>query len=311
VKVRLLLDAVGCLFSSRGFANPIRKAGGEVHRFMPVLPFQSRSSANLRNHRKIAVFDRRVAILSGHNLASEYMGRAPLKRRWRDLGAVIEGPAVELLNSIFVADWCYASGQPPEALRGARNPPPPARLGAGELQVVASGPDVAGEPLYEGILSFLQEAERSIWIITPYFIPDEVLFRSLLIKAHTGREVKLVVPARSNHRIADYARRYYLRELQKAGAQILLYRPGMMHGKAMIVDDRIGLLGSANFDLRSLFVNFEVGVFAYSEPEVRALRAWAQGLIDHSTLMAAERSPRRRILGNLAEDVSRLFAPML
>ncbi len=311
VKVRLLLDAVGCFLSSRRFADPIREAGGEVHRFMPVLPFQSRGSANLRNHRKIAVFDRKVAILSGHNIALEYMGPSPLKRRWRDLGAVIEGPVVELLNSIFWADWCYASGQAPEAARGGRGAaaaPPP---GAGELQVVASGPDVAGEPLYEGILSFLQEAERRIWIVTPYFIPDEVLFRSLLIKAHTGREVKLIVPARSNHRVADFARRYYLRELQKAGAEVLLFRPGMMHGKAMIVDDRVGLLGSANFDMRSLLVNFEVGVFVYSEPEVAAMRAWAQELIDHSTLMAAERSPRRRVLGNLAEDLSRLFAPML
>jgi len=311
VKVRLLLDAVGCFLSSRGFANPIREAGGEVYRFMPVLPFQSRGSANLRNHRKIAVFDRRAAILGGHNLADEYMGPSPLKRRWRDLGVVVEGPAVELLNSIFVADWCYASGQPPETFRGSRAAPLPAQAGAGELQVVASGPDATGEPLYDGILSFLQEAERRIWIITPYFIPDEVLFRSLLIKAHTGREVTLVVPARSNHRIADFARRFYLRELQKAGAQVMLYRPGMMHAKAMIVDDRVGLLGSANFDLRSLFVNFEVGVFVYSQPEVDAMRAWAHDLINHSTVMAAERSPRRRLLGNLAEDLSRLFAPLL
>jgi len=311
VRVRLLLDAVGCFLSSRGFTDPIRAAGGEVHRFMPVLPFQSRGSANLRNHRKIAVFDRQTAILGGHNLASEYMGPAPLKRCWRDLGAVIEGPAVELLNSIFVADWCYASGRSPDSVRGGRGAPAQVQPGTGELQVVVSGPDVAGEPLYEGILTFIQEAERRVWIITPYFIPDEVLFRSLLIKAHTGREVKLIVPARSNHRIADFARRYYLRELQKAGAEILCYRPGMMHAKAMIVDDRVGLLGSANFDLRSLFVNFEVGLFVYTEPEVAALRAWAQELVDASAAMPAERPARRRILGNIAEDVSRLLAPML
>jgi cardiolipin synthase len=179
------------------------------------------------------------------------------------------------------------------------------------LQVVASGPDVAGDALYDGILSFIQEAKRRIWIITPYFIPDEVLFRSLLVKARTGHEVKLVVPARSNHPIADHARRYYLRELQKAGAQVLLFQPGMMHSKGMIVDDRIGLLGSANFDLRSLFVNFEIGVFVYSEPEVRAMRAWAQELIVHCKPLTAAKSSRRRLLGNIAEDLSRLLAPML
>ena len=311
VKVRLLLDAVGCLLSSRGFVDPLRKAGGEVQRFMPVLMLQWRGSANLRNHRKIAVFDQQRVILGGHNLAREYMGPRALKRHRRDFGAGIEGPAVELLNEIFLADWRYASGQSVAALHLEHDAPVIERRGVCELQVVASGPDVAGDALYDGILSFIQEAKRRIWIITPYFIPDEVLFRSLLVKARTGHEVKLVVPARSNHPIADHARRYYLRELQKAGAQVLLFQPGMMHSKGMIVDDRIGLLGSANFDLRSLFVNFEIGVFVYSEPEVRAMRAWAQELIVHCKPLTAAKSARRRLLGNIAEDLSRLFAPLL
>jgi cardiolipin synthase len=310
VKVRLLLDAVGCVFSSRGFVNPVRRAGGEVQRFMPVLPFQWRGSANLRNHRKIAVFDHQCAVFGGHNLAVEYMGPTPAATRWRDFGAVIEGPAVELLNEVFLADWCYASGQSIDTLHKEGGAPEIDPRGACELQVVASGPDVTGDPLYEGILSFIQEAERRIWILTPYFIPDEVIFRSLLVKARTGREIKLVVPARSNHPIADHARRYYLRELQRAGVEVLLYRPGMMHSKGMIIDDRIGLVGSANFDLRSLFVNFEIGVFVYSEPEVRAMRAWAEELIGHSWPMKAD-PPRRRLLGNVAEDLSRLFAPLL
>jgi len=311
VKVRLLLDAIGCLFTSRGFVRPLREAGGEVCRFMPVLPLQWRGSANLRNHRKIAVFDHHTAILGGHNLAGEYMGPTPLKKRWRDFGAVIEGPTVELLNEIFLADWCYASGQPIDRLHAEAGAAEYEARGACELQVVASGPDVAGDPLYEGILSFLQEAGRRIWIITPYFIPDEVLFRTLLVKARTGREVKLILPAKSNHPIADHARRFYLRELQQAGVEVLLVQPGMMHSKGMIVDDRVGLLGSANFDLRSLFVNFEVGVFVYSAPEVQAMRAWAQDLIAHSAPLSAARLARRRLLGNIAEDLSRLFAPLL
>jgi cardiolipin synthase len=310
VKVRLLLDAVGCLMSSRGFVGPLRRAGGEVQRFMPVLPLQWRGSANLRNHRKIAVFDHRSAIMGGHNLAREYMGPVAATERWRDFGMVVEGPAVELLNEVFLADWCYASGQSSDALHLAGGAPELDARGSGELQIVASGPDVPGDPLYEGIISFIQEAKQRIWIITPYFIPDEVIFRSLLVKARTGHEVKLVVPARSNHPVADYARRYYVRELQKAGVEVLLYQPGMMHSKGMIVDGHVGLLGSANFDMRSLFVNFEIGVFVYSEPEVRAMRAWAEELIGHSRPMAVEQ-PRRRLPRNLAEDLSRLFAPML
>ncbi|OIR13425.1 major cardiolipin synthase ClsA [mine drainage metagenome] len=312
VQVRLLLDAVGCLISSHGFCDPLREAGGEVRRFMPVLPFFStRGSANLRNHRKIAVFDQRHAIVGGHNIAREYMGPGHYRKRWKDFGAEIHGPAAALLNEVFLADWSFASGQPVERLR--ENLPPLPREPAGEsaLQVVASGPDIVGDPLYEAILSLIQEAERSIWIVTPYFIPDEVLLRSLIVKARAGREVVLIIPARSNHPVTDFARRHYLRELQSAGAHIRLYGPGMMHSKAMIVDDRYGMLGSANFDLRSLFVNFEIGVMVYSEADARAMKQWALQLLSRCQAPAVRQTRRARVFGNVAEELSRLLAPLL
>jgi len=312
VKVCLLLDAVGCLFSSRGFVDPVRKAGGEVRRFMPVLPFLSRRhSANLRNHRKLAIFDQEAAFIGGHNLAREYMGPTPYRKRWRDFGAIVTGPAATLLNDVFLADWAFASGRPPDQIPEPAPPPAMVPAGLSELQVVASGPDMAGDPLYESIISMIQEAERSIWIVTPYFIPDEVLLRSLIVKARAGRDVTLIVPEHSNHSVTDFARRYYVRELQRAGARVLLFGPGMMHSKGIIVDDRIGLIGSANFDLRSLFVNFEIGMFVYSEPDVRGMRAWAEELMSHSRKPKPEREQRHRIIGNLVEELSRLLAPLL
>jgi cardiolipin synthase A/B len=311
VKVRLLLDAVGCLFSSRGFVDPIRQAGGEVQRFMPVLPFATlRRSANLRNHRKVAVFDEHTAIIGGHNLAMEYMGAKPFRKRFRDFGAVIAGPAVRMVNEIFLADWSFASGKPIQALR-EETPGHAPRGGQSELQVVASGPDIAGDPLYEGIVSMIQEAERSIWIVTPYFIPDEVLLRSLMVKARAGRDVTLIVPAHSNHPVTDFARRYYVRELQRAGGRVRLFAPGMMHSKGVIVDDRIGLLGSANFDLRSLFVNFEIGMIVYSASDVKAMKAWAEELMEHCHPPKKERARGTRIFGDVAEELSRLLAPLL
>ncbi len=312
VKVRLLLDAVGCVLSSRGFVDPLRAAGGEVRRFMPVLPFFShRHSANLRNHRKIAIFDQRTAILGGHNLAREYMGPGSYRKRWRDFGAVVQGPAAMLLYEVCLADWAFASGQSLEGLYQELRPEATRRAGTCELQVVPSGPDISGDALYESIISMIQEAERSIWIVTPYFIPDEVLLRSLIVKARAGCDVTLVLPAHSNHPITDFARRYYVRELQRAGARVLLFGPGMMHSKGLIVDDRIGLIGSANFDLRSLFVNFEIGLLVYSEPEVRAMRAWAEELMQHSQKPKPERPSRGRLLGNVVEELSRLLAPLL
>jgi len=311
VKVRLLLDALGCLISSTYFVEPLRKAGGEVGRFMPVLPFGSRTSANLRIHRKIAVFDHNLAMIGGRNLAKDYMGPLPYRKRWRDLGAVIEGPAAALLDQVFIADWCFATRQSEAKLRAEIPDHVVEPRGPSELQVVASGPDVPGDPLYEGIIAMIQEAEKSILIVTPYFIPDEVLLRSLMVKARAGRDVVLVLPARSNHPLTDFARRYYTRELTRAGARVMLYGQHMLHAKTVIVDDRVALIGSANFDLRSLFVNFEIGVFAHSEPDVRALREWARELMAQCRPATASSDGRRRLLGNLAEDLSRLLAPLL
>ncbi len=310
VKVRLLLDAVGCMFVRWWYHAPLRAAGGEVVKFMRVLPFTSRGSANLRNHRKIAVFDHTTAIVGGHNLAFDYMGAAPFKKRWRDVGALIEGPAATLLNEVFIADWCFASRQSPETVRPGVTVEPSSARGPAELQVVASGPDVPGDPLYEGIISMIQEAEQSIWIVTPYFIPDDVLLRSLIVKARAGREVVLIVPEHSNHPVTDFARRHYVRELCLAGGRVLLFQPGMMHSKAVIVDDQIGLLGSANFDLRSLFVNFEIGVFVHSKAEALAMKAWARAQTESCREFVNRKRPHRLWTGML-EDFSRLLAPLL
>lgn len=311
IRVRLLLDSVGSMFSRGMFVNPIRNAGGKVGKFMPVLPFTSRGSANLRNHRKIAVFDHCTAIVGGHNLAREYMGPAHFGRRWQDFGAIIGGPAAALLNEVFIADWCFATRDSADDLH-AEIPPDCVTepQGSSELQVVASGPDVPGDPLYEGIIAMIQEANHSIWIVTPYFIPDDVLLRSLIVKARSGKEVTLITPRASNHPVADFARRHYIRELQRAGGNVLLFGHGMLHSKAMIIDETVGLFGSANFDLRSLFVNFEIGVMVHSPVDVMAMKTWAMNLAARCHPPKLERK-RHHVLGNVVEDLSRLLAPLL
>jgi cardiolipin synthase A/B len=310
VKVRLLLDALGCFPTSGRFCDPLRKAGGEVVKFMPVIPLQTRGSANLRNHRKIAVIDHRIATVGGRNIALEYMGPTPHRGRWRDLGAVIEGPAVRQIEEVFLADWAFASGQPLDELHRELPAEWPQTAGKADLQVVASGPDVAGDPLYEGILSLVQQAQRSVWIVTPYFIPDEVLQRSLMVQARAGLDVRIVVPARSNHYITDLARRHHLRELQKAGVKVLLYQPGMNHAKLLLVDGETALFGSANMDLRSLFVNFEIGLVSYSPAEAQAVRTWTEEVFALSRPMS-ERQRARRFFPAMGEEIARLLAPLL
>jgi cardiolipin synthase A/B len=310
VKVRLLLDALGCFPSKGRFCDPLREAGGEVVSFMPMLPLQTRGSANLRNHRKIAVFDHRIAALGGRNLAIEYMGPTALRRRWRDFGATIEGPAVGLLNEIFIADWAFASGQPIARLHAELPVGSPAVAGSSELQIVASGPDVAGDALYEGILSLVQQAERSIWIVTPYFIPDEVLLRSLMVQARAGIDVRLVVPARSNHPITDLARKHALRELQQAGVHVLLYGPGINHAKVILVDESAGVWGSANMDLRSLFVNFEVAAVTYSATDAAIISRWMREVFAQTKPLPA-RSKEPGLFPAMGEQLGRLIAPLL
>jgi cardiolipin synthase A/B len=172
---------------------------------------------------------------------------------------------------------------------------------------VASGPDVEGDPLYEALVSVIFAARRRFWVVTPYFVPDELLTRALDLAGRRGVDVRLVVPARSNHLSADLARGSYLRQVHDAGGHVLLFEPVMLHAKAVLVDDDLAVIGSANMDMRSLFLNYEVAVFLYSRAQVEATAAWMRALMDECKLGLPARSRTRE----LAENVVRLLAPLL
>jgi cardiolipin synthase len=304
IEVRLLIDSVGSWRLRRRFVAPLIEAGGRVAFFMPVLHLPFRGRTNLRNHRKIVVVDNRRAIIGGMNLSGDYMGPTPDSKRWRDLSLFIAGPAVADLAELFRSDWKFATGEElgpvprPEAVaRGFDDCP---------AQVVASGPDVAGDPLYESLLSLLFTANRRIWVVTPYFVPDEMLARGLELAARRGVDVRLIVPRHSNHRSADLARIGFLREIQNAGGRVLLYEPGMLHAKAVLVDD-VAVVGSANMDMRSLFLNYEVALFLYCDSQVEEIAEWVRSLMAEATLGL----PSQGWTAELAENVVRLLAPLL
>lgn len=310
VEVRLLLDAIGSWGKKTLYMLDLEAAGGKIERFMPVFPFAFPGATNLRNHRKIAIFDKASAIVGGRNIGREYMGPTPSKGRWTDFGVSISGPAVSALNTIFEEDWAFASRK-----RGYKPQPQPSIApfagGGSIIEIMASGPDTPGDPFYEKVLASIQEAEKSITIVTPYFIPDEVLLRSLTVKARTGKNVTIIVPRRSNHRITDLARKHYLRDLNEAGANILAYEREMMHGKAMLIDETMAMTGSANMDLRSLFVNYEVAAFFYSPKDIQEVKNWIIDVTSRCTAITEqELAPQRRLKG-LVEDLSRLLAPLL
>jgi cardiolipin synthase len=305
VTVRLLLDSVGSWRVNRRFLAPLTDAGAHVAFFMPVIHIPFRGRANLRNHRKIVVIDNRRAMIGGMNMSGEYMGPAPDPKRWRDLSHVLTGPAVFELATLFRSDWKFATG---EDLGPVDAGEPTAAPGSvdGPAQVVASGPDVAGDPLYETLLSTLFTATRRIWVVTPYFVPDEMLARALELAARRGVDVCLIVPHRSNHMSADLARTGFLRQLHNAGARVLLFGGVMLHAKAVIIDE-IAMIGSANMDMRSLFLNYEVALFLYGPTQVDETACWARALMAESRVGLP--SPGR--IAQLLENVVRLLSPLL
>ncbi|HEX4423248.1 MAG TPA: phospholipase D-like domain-containing protein, partial [Kofleriaceae bacterium] len=299
LEVRLLIDAMFKRHANRAALRSLTRAGGKVAWFMPLwhVPFRSRS--NLRLHRKIIVVDGTTAIVGGMNLAHEYMGPEPSARRWRDLSTRIVGPAVDDLDLVFRADWAFAVRE--------QLPAPPRSAAAGEsiIQVVGSGPDVATDLIYDALLTAVFEARHRLWIATPYFVPDEALARALVLAVRRGVDVRIVVPARSNHLSADYAGASYLRQIAAVGGAICCYQPGMLHAKAILIDDRLGVVGSANFDMRSLLLNYEISLFFTSPTEIDGVRSWFDALWP----ACGDLAPAGRARA-LIESMARLIGPL-
>ena len=310
IKVRLLLDSLGCWSTTRSSRRRIRAAGGEVAMFMPVLPIQPHGSANLRNHRKLAIFDNSLAISGGQNIDNRFIGPHPHPDRFVDFNVVTQGPAVAHLTRTFLSDWAFASKQAPSEFRDALRYIPK-QSGDSTIKVVVSGPDVQSDPLWEQILRIIQEFKQNLTIITPYFIPDEVLFHSLIVKAHTGRQIRLIMPLRSNHPVTDIARYHYLRPLNAAGVEILFYTPRMLHGKLILADDKVALVGSANVDMRSLFVNFEIALVHYSSSDIAALTQWSNAIIEDCIPYAEAIKDKNVMPSRFLQRLVHLTAPLL
>lgn len=299
LEVRLLIDDLLRIHAPHGKLRELVAAGARVERFMPLVHIPFRGHGNLRNHRKIAIFDGARAIVGGMNLGHEYMGPKPDPERWRDLSLVVEGEAVSELDAIVRADWQFACG---ERLGAA----PKAPAAAIPVEVVPSGPDAETDPIYDADLTAIYRAEKRIWIATPYFVPDEALLRSLVIAARRGVDVRVVTPQRSNHLLSDYASGSCLRDLAAAGVSIRRYAR-MLHAKTLLVDESLAVVGSANFDMRSLFLNYEIALFLSGEAEVARLFRWFEDTFVDATFGPPKAGPVRAAL----DDVARLIAPQL
>ncbi len=320
VQVRLLLDGLGCLWSSRSFVQPLRDAGGRVGRFMPVLPLQYKWSANLRNHRKIVVIDHATAMVGGMNLTTRFMGPSFRPERYIDASVFLCGSAVEDIETIFYDDWNYATDEgvddTPE-LNGCfceyaplihTHDVPDSLMSGCTIQVIPSGPDVPEDTFHDALLTAIMEARERIWMVTPYFVPDDSLLKALALKARMGCDVRILVPMRSNHPMADLARGPALREICAAGATLYAYPRVMVHAKAMVFDSSLAITGSPNLDMRSIYLNFEIALFHYSPVDIERTETFIRELQRASHFMQPDMVSRSRAW---AENFCRLLSPLL
>ena len=299
VKVRLNLDRLGSLKRPRAALKELQSAGGEVRYFSPFIHPPDNGHMNLRNHRKLVVADRRLVWSGGRNIGTHYLG--PTENTWTDLSFRVSGPAVQPFIDVFASDWDVTGKTAAEDMIGQCK-----FTGDATLQVVPSGPDEPGDTLYLALMNLIHRARGRVWISTPYFVPTEPLQLALTTAVRNGLDVRVMVPERSNQPTTDFARGPFLRDLQEAGATILRHQGGMLHAKAGLIDDT-GWVGSANFDVRSLLLNFEIAMFCHDADSNTALETWFQTQFDNCERgVASARLPRR-----VVEGVFRLGAPVL
>jgi cardiolipin synthase A/B len=310
VEIRFLYDAVGSWRLSKTFVQELRAVGAEVVAFFPVrLPFFNHK-INFRNHRKIIVIDGETGFVGGLNIGDEYLGKHPAFGFWRDTHLYVRGEAVRNLQAIFLQDWYYMTG----TFISEQNyfpAVPVVKEGNGAVQMVASSPDDQWEVIKNLFFSMIVSAKRSIWIASPYFIPDEDILSAIKVAALGGIDVKLLVPNRPDKRIVFYASHSYFPELLQAGVKIYEYQSGFMHSKLIIVDHELASIGTANMDMRSFHLNFEVNAFLYRTESTIQLVADYIDDLENSVEIMWDTFKKRHIIMRVIESTSRLLSPLL
>ncbi len=310
VKVRLLLDAVGCWRLREGFVRPLRGAGVQVAFFTPLHQLRVRKlwSLHLRNHRKIAVIDGRIAFMGSQNIGDEYRGRAHDRTPWHDAHLRICGPTSTLLQQVFAEDWYFAAR---ERLDHDVYFPVQEAAGSSRVQILPTGPDQPTSILGQVLFAVVASARESLRIVTPYFVPDAAVRWALMHACYRGVRVRLVLPTRSDSALALWAARSFYSELVAAGVEIVEYDAGVLHAKIITVDDRYALLGSANMDARSFRLNFEVTSLLYDHAVAGALTHVIDAYCDGGRRIMPHDVWSKGALRQLGEGVARLFAPLL
>ncbi|TMU83755.1 cardiolipin synthase [Bacillus sp. BHET2] len=310
VKIRVLYDEMGSRRTRRGFFKELLAAGGEVEVFFPSkIPFVN-LRLNYRNHRKLVIIDGKVGYVGGFNIGDEYLGLNPKFGYWRDTHLRITGSSSLAMQTRFILDWNQASRSKKIAYN-LRYFPISDFTGQAGVQIVTCGPDSEWEQIKNGYIKMISSAKKSIYIQTPYFIPDVSLLDSLRIASLTGVDVRIMIPNKPDHLFVYWATYSYIGELLKAGVKIYIYENGFIHAKTIVVDEAISSVGTANIDVRSFRLNFEVNAFLYDQALSMDLSSAFTDDMKKSRELTLDDYLERPVMIKVKESISRLLSPIL
>ena len=309
VEVKLLLDGMGGRKFSRKHIVQLKAAGAEVGIFFPpFVPFIS-LRINYRNHRKICIVDGKEAFIGGFNIGDEYVGLSKKFGYWRDTHLKIRGSAISSLEWRFLLDWRFATGN--EITRCQTYLADEDTKGSTGIQIVSSGPDSKWPSIKDGYLKMISTAKQKIYIETPYFIPDDSIFEALRLAGLSGLDVRIMFPNKPDHLFVYWASMSYMGELLQAGVRFFTYEKGFLHSKVVLMDDFVSSVGTANLDIRSFKLNFEVNAFLYDESlNLKLTDRFLNDLQYCKEITLVEYGKRSRMV-KIKESISRLLSPIL
>lgn len=313
VEVRFIYDDFGSSGIRKNIAHQLREAGVEAYPFYKIKLIMLANRMNYRNHRKIIVVDGTIGYIGGINVSDKYINNdKDDKLYWRDTHLKIVGNSVFNLQTIFLADWNFCANQ---KIRYSSNYFPEKseaeHYGNHLVQIVSSGPDSKYPKIKYTLIQAILSAEKEICITTPYFIPDKSFLEAINIAALSGIEVKLLVPTRSDSFIVNTTSQSNFQELLDVGVKIYSYDKGFVHAKTMVCDQKVAIIGTANFDNRSFDLNFEINAIVYDEQIATEISNLFEKDISFSTQILAEEWSKRPLYRKLMEKVLHLFSSLM
>jgi cardiolipin synthase len=308
VEIRFIFDDVGCWSLPKHFVDSMSDAGIDIYSFLPVRFPTLTNKINYRNHRKIVVIDGSIGFLGGLNIADRYLQGIENMGIWRDTHLRLEGEVVNSLQAIFLADWYFVSD---EVIKGDKYFPETSIQENHLVQVTASGPDSDWASIMQAYFAAISSAQSSIYICTPYFMPNESILTALKTASLSGLDVRILLPDRSDSKVVFWSSRSYVSELLDAGIKIYFYLKGFPHSKLLLVDSVLCSVGTANLDIRSFDQNFEVSALIYDEEITCELQQSYLNDLQNSREITSDIWEKRPKFEQVKEAVARIFSPLL